>query len=84
MNAQETFTKLHKIPIIGDLIIAFAIIVVLTTLSSAGGYFGLEGTQKELLINIYIACGIVYFIFAILKRIYQFLIQKNTYSTKEK
>lgn len=72
MNAKETFSQIQKIPIVGDLIIAFAITVILTTLSSAGGYFGLEGSKKELLINIYIACGIVYFIFAILKRIYRF------------
>jgi|GEM_PF-4318202 cytochrome c oxidase subunit IV len=76
MNAKETFKNLHNIPIIGDLIIAFAIIVVLTTLSSAGGYFGLKGKEKELLINFYIACGSVYFVFAILKRIYSFFIKK--------
>jgi hypothetical protein len=76
MNARETFKNLHNIPIIGDLIISFAIIVVLTTLSSAGKYFGLEGKEKELLINFYIACGTLYFIFAILKRIYTFFIKK--------
>lgn len=73
MEAIQTFKKIYKIPFIGDLIISFAIIVVLTTLSSAGGYFGLEGAEKALLINIYIGCGIVAFVISLFYKSYHFL-----------
>jgi prenyltransferase beta subunit len=54
------------------LIISFAIIVVLTSVSSAGGFWGFEGKDKEIMINIFIAIGILYFVGSILKRAYDY------------
>jgi len=65
-------SDLNKIPIIGDLIISFAIIVVLTSVSSAGSFWGFEGEDKELMINIFIGIGCLYFISSIINRIYIF------------
>lgn len=70
MDAKKTLTDLNKIPVVGDLIISFAIIVVLTSVSSAGGFWGFEGKDKELMINIFIAIGVMYFVGSIIKRIY--------------
>lgn len=72
MDAKKIFADLRKIPIIGDFIIAFAIIVVLITLSSAANFFGFEGDNKKLMINLYIAIGIVYFALSILLRIFTY------------
>ncbi len=71
------FSDLNKIPIIGDFIIAFAITVVLTSLSSAAGYFGYVGESKEMLINIFIYIGIIYFICSLGFRVYLFLKKSN-------
>jgi hypothetical protein len=73
LNATKFFADVAKIPIIGDLIIAFAIIVVFISLSSAGGYFGLEGEQKQFMINIFISIGILYFAMAVIYRIYTYI-----------
>lgn len=77
VDSKSMLDSVTRLPIIGDLIISFGIVVVLTTLSSAGGYFGLEGKDKELLINIYTYIGIVYFIAAIIFRIYKFMTKKR-------
>jgi len=77
LNSKKFFTDVGKIPIVGDLIIAFAIIVVLTSLSSAGGYFGLEGENKQLMINIFITLGIVYFIAALSFRTFRYITNKK-------
>lgn len=67
------FSDLKKIPIIGDFIISFAIVVVLTTLSSAGGFWGFEGDDKRIMINIFIFIGIAYFTGSILFRLYIYI-----------
>lgn len=73
MDAKKTLNDLNKIPIIGDFIISFAIIVVLTTLSSAGGFWGLEGDNKTLLINVFIGIGILYFISSVGLKFYSYI-----------
>lgn len=73
MDPKKILNDLNKLPVIGDLIIAFAITVILTSFSSAGGYFGFEGEKKELLINIFVIIGVIYFIGAILFRAYRFI-----------
>ena len=72
MDAKKTLHDLNKIPVIGDLIISFAIIVILTAVSSAGGFWGFEGSDKKLMINIFIGIGVIYFISSIFKRIYNY------------
>lgn len=71
------FSDLKKIPIIGDFIISFAIVVVLTTLSSAGGFWGFEGDDKKIMINIFIFIGIAYFAGSILYRLYVYIKHKK-------
>lgn len=66
------FHDLNKIPVIGDLIISFAIIVVLTSVSSAGRFWGFEGEDKTLMINIFIAIGVIYFLGSLVKRAYNY------------
>jgi len=66
------FHDLNKIPIIGDFIISFAIIVVLTSVSSAGAFWGFEGEDKTLMINIFIAIGVIYFLASLGKRVYNY------------
>jgi len=76
LDAKQILNDLNKIPVIGDLIISFAIIVVLTSVSSAGGFWGFEGKEKELMINIFIGIGAIYFIGSVAKRIYNFVKKK--------
>jgi len=71
------YSDLKKIPVIGDFIIGFAIVVVLTTLSSAGGFWGFEGNEKKLMINIFIFIGIIYFLLSIIKRLFNFFKEKK-------
>lgn len=78
MNPTKFFTDIAKIPIIGDIIIGFAIIVVFISLSSAGGYFGLETEAKQYMINVFIAIGILYSFIAISYRVYKFIIKKRS------
>ena len=72
MDAKKTLNDLKKIPVIGDLIISFAIVVILTTVSSAGNFWGFAGEDKEIMINIFIAIGIMYFVSSIFKRVYNY------------
>lgn len=81
MNPQKMLADVQKIPIIGDLIIAFAITVVLAAFSSACSYFGFEGENKKILINIFIYVGITYFIVAVGMRVF-FFIKKRTKQKK--
>ena len=76
MDAKKMWEDLNKIPIIGDIIISFAIVFTLTTLSSAGNFWGLEGENKKLLIDSFIALGVTYFIYTIIKKMYLFLIKR--------
>jgi hypothetical protein len=76
LDAKKIYTDLKKIPVIGDLILSFALVVVLITLSSAGGFWGLETSDKEILINVFIGLGVVYFSYSILKRVYIFFKNK--------
>jgi len=71
------FHDLNKIPVIGDFIIAFAIIVVLTSVSSAGAFWGFEGEDKTLMINIFIAIGVIYFFSSLVKKVYDYKKNKN-------
>ncbi|WP_458699796.1 hypothetical protein ACKGJI_08160 [Sulfurospirillum sp. 1307] len=72
IESKKMWSDLYKIPIIGDFIISFGIIVVLTSVSSAGGFWGLKGEDKTLLINIFIYIGIAYFILSTLFRAYKY------------
>lgn len=83
MDPKKILEDLNKIPVVGDLIIAFAIIVVFTSLSAASGYFGFEGEDKKLLINIFIYAGIIYFVAALAIKTYTF-IKRSTKQNKSK
>ena len=43
VDAKKMWSDLNKIPIIGDFIISFGIVVVLISFSSAGGFWGVRG-----------------------------------------
>jgi hypothetical protein len=73
VDAKKMWSDLNKIPIIGDFIISFGIVVVLISFSSAGGFWGLEGEEKKLLINLFIAIGIFYFFYSSVKKLYIYL-----------
>jgi uncharacterized SAM-binding protein YcdF (DUF218 family) len=73
LDPKSFFGNVAKIAIVGDIIIGFAIIVVLTSLSSAGGYFGLEGEQKQMMVNFFMFIGASYTMSAISYRIYKFI-----------
>ncbi|MBE0492130.1 MAG: hypothetical protein IBX44_07745 [Sulfurospirillum sp.] len=77
MSSKKFFSNVAKIPIIGDIIIGFAIIVTLIALASAGGYFGLDGQYKQLMINFFIALGIIYTLLALSYRIYKIIRTKR-------
>lgn len=72
VDAKKMWGDLNKIPIIGDAIISFGIIVVLISFSSAGGFWGLEGEKKELLIESCIIIGVIYFFISISIKAYKF------------
>lgn len=77
MNSKKFFEDIHKVPIIGDIIIAFAITMSLAALSSAGGYFGLNEENKELLIKSFIFIGICYLVISLSYRAYKYFQHKK-------
>jgi hypothetical protein len=81
VNPQKILADVRRIPVIGELIIAFAITVVLAAFSSACSYFGYEGEDKKMLLNIFIYIGFTYFIVALVFRGF-FFIKKQTNKDK--
>lgn len=62
MDAKTNFFKVAKRPIVGEIIIFFAIFLTLGAISGTLNHFGLQGEDKRLLFQSYFALGIIYVI----------------------
>ena len=52
VDAKKMWSDLNKIPIIGDFIISFGIVVVLISFSSEASFFGAKASDSKVFQNV--------------------------------
>ncbi len=76
MNETNKLLSIAKKPIIGEIIIFFAIFLTLGAISGTLNHFGLKGDDKKLVFEGYIATSSLYVFISIIIRAKKYLAKK--------
>ena len=82
MDAAKIFKDVSKIPIIGDIIISFAIYFVLSLIAGTTNNFTLEEKYSSHLPNIFLYIASAYFVRSVSIKIYKFIHKINSKNRK--